>query len=169
MNQMSRIANRTAPAVQAGEPGAIIRRQGDELELVNLHWGLRPSAENGRPFTTVRAEGRVFPLHRCLVPASEFHLEHKKDRWRFTLADGDHFYFAGIWRPASRDWPESYAIHTTVANEEVLPFRERQMAVIRRVDRFAWLRHETAEADILQPLPPHSFRAEAEGAPRTLL
>jgi putative SOS response-associated peptidase YedK len=169
VNQMTRVANRTAPAPYAGEPGAVIRRQGSELEMVNLNWGLRPSDGAGRPFTTVRAERRTFPSHRCLLPASEFTLKHKKDRWRFTLADRDHFYFAGIWRPASRDWPESYAILTTEANEEVAPFRERQMAVILRRDRYAWLLHEVPEADLLRPPPAHTFRAEAEGAPRTLL
>jgi putative SOS response-associated peptidase YedK len=39
---------------------------------VELPWGLQPRERGGRPFTVVRAEGRTFPSHRCLVPASEF-------------------------------------------------------------------------------------------------
>lgn len=41
--------------------------------------GLQPRERGGRPFTVVRAEGRTFPTHRCLVPASEFrHRSHGK-------------------------------------------------------------------------------------------
>ncbi|MEA2913637.1 MAG: hypothetical protein QOJ15_5718 [Bradyrhizobium sp.] len=82
----------------------IIVRHGDEgVEMVELPWGLRPKEPGERPFTLVRAEGRTFPSHRCLVPASEFRLTHKGRRLKFSLADGDWFYFAGIWRPASHD------------------------------------------------------------------
>lgn len=168
MNQTIRVANRTAPAPQVGEPGAVIRRSGDGLEMVNLHWGLRPAEEGGRPYTTVRAEERVFPSHRCLLAASEFLVDEKRERWRFSLASGDHFYFAGLWRPAARGWPESYAIITTEANGDVAPLRKRQMAVILRPDRFAWLDHRVPEADLLRPLPDGTFRCEAEGAPRLL-
>jgi putative SOS response-associated peptidase YedK len=36
---------------------------------------------------------------------------------------------AGIWRPATADWPESYAILTIAANE-MLQYHHRQMAVM---------------------------------------
>jgi putative SOS response-associated peptidase YedK len=169
VNQMSRIANRTAPAERAGEPGAVIRRAADGIELVNLRWGLAPSEEGGRSFTTVRAEGRQFRSRRCLLPASEFYLHRGKGRWRFTLMDRDHFFFAGIWRPVSGDWPESYAVLTTEANDDVRPFDQRQMAVVLRKDRMAWLDHRVPEADLLRPLPPRSFRVEEEGAAPSLL
>jgi putative SOS response-associated peptidase YedK len=99
VNQTIRVANQTAQAPRVGEPGAVIRRDGDGLEMVNLHWGLRPAEEGGRPYATVRAEERVFPLHRCLLPASEFLVDEKRERWRFSLASGDHFYFAGVVAP----------------------------------------------------------------------
>ena len=83
--------------------------------MVELRWGLRPWEPGGRSATLVRAEGRTFPSHRCLVPASEFLLSHRGRRYRFSLADGNWFYFAGFWRPAAPDWPEAYAILTTEA------------------------------------------------------
>jgi len=56
----------------------IIVRYGEEgVEMVELPWGLRPKEPGERPFTLVRAEGRTFPIHRCLVPASEFQLTHR--------------------------------------------------------------------------------------------
>ena len=169
MNEMSAVANRTSPALRAGEPGAAIRRRRGEIELVDLQWGLRPKEEGDRPFTVVRAEGRAFASHRCLLPASEFHVRHDRELWRFTLADRGHFYFAGIWRPATRDWPESYAVLTTAANADVAPYRDRQMAVILRRDRMAWLDRSVPEDALLQPLPQGSFRGEADGVPAKLL
>jgi hypothetical protein len=78
--------------------------------------------------------------------------------YRFTLADGDWFYFVGIWRPATREWPESYAILTTAANEDVSPYHDRQMAVLRRDQRMAWLDVIRPEIELLRPLPAASFK-----------
>jgi putative SOS response-associated peptidase YedK len=74
----------------------IIRRDGGDVEMVDLPWGLQPREAEGRPFTVVRAEGRSFPSHRCLAPASEFrHRSHGK-HYSFSLASADWFYVAGI-------------------------------------------------------------------------
>ncbi|RWJ00044.1 SOS response-associated peptidase [Mesorhizobium sp.] len=141
-----------------GQRRVVIRRSGNDIEMVELPWGLRPEHPGGRPFTVIRAEGRTFPIHRCLVPASEFrHRSHGK-YYGFSLSDGDWFYFAGIWRPATRDWPESYAILTIEANADVAPFHDRQMAVLRRDQRMAWLDRTAREADVLRPLPPGSLK-----------
>ena len=96
--------------------------------MAELPWGLQPSEVGGGPFTVVRAEGRTFPSHRCLVPASEFRHRSRGKPYSFSLADGDWFYFAGVWCPATRDWPEAYAILTIEANDDVAPFHDRQMA-----------------------------------------
>lgn len=68
---------------------AIIRRNGGGVEMVELTWGLRPRDAGGRPFTLIRAEGRTFPSHRCLVPASEIHHVGRGGPYAYTLADGD--------------------------------------------------------------------------------
>ena len=149
-----------------GEPAPTIRRNGEDLELIELHWGLKPRRPEDRPAINIRSEGRRFPTHRCLVPASEFFfstgLGTRRARWKFTLADGDSFYFAGIWRPASEDWPESYAVLTIAANPDVAPYSDRQMAVIRRRDRMAWLDLTMPEKELLYPLPAGSFRVQRE-------
>ena len=129
---------------------AIIRRDGDGVEMVELPWGLQPRESGGRPFTVIRAEGRTFPSHRCLVPASEFRHRSGSRRYTFSLADGDWFYFAGIWRPASRDWPEAYAILTIDASVDIAPYHDRQMAVLERSQRLEWLDFSVPEAEVLQ-------------------
>lgn len=110
-----------------------------------------------RPFTVVRAKGRTFPTNRCLVPASELYHRKQGKHYGFSLANGDWFYFAGIWRRATRDWPESYAILTTEANDDVAPYHDRQMAVLRRDQRMAWRDLTRPEKDLLQPLPAGAF------------
>jgi putative SOS response-associated peptidase YedK len=83
----------------------------------------------------IRAEGRTFPSHRCLVPASEFRHRSQDKRYSFSLVNGDWFYFTGIWRPATREWPEAYAILT--------------------VD---WLDLTHPESELLRPLPAGSIK-----------
>lgn len=140
------------------ERRVIIRRDGGDVEMVELPWGLQPGEPGGRLFTVVRSEGRNFPSHRCLVPASEFrHRSHGK-HYSFALANGDWFYFAGIWRPATCNWPEAYAILTTVASDDVAPYHDRQMTVLRRDQRMAWLDLTCPEEELLRPLPPGSYR-----------
>ena len=127
-----------------GEFAPVIRRSGGELELVELVWGLKPRTPESRPLINIRSEGRVFPSHGASSPPTQFVFRDPSDRrvrWRFSLADGDGFYFAGTWRPATDDWPEAYAVLTTAANPDVAPIKARQMAVIPRSARMSWLNH----------------------------
>ena len=96
------------------------------------------------------------------MPASQF--RHKS--FSFSLANRDWFYFAGIWRPASEDWPEAYAILTIEANADIAPYHDRQMAVLTRDQRMAWLDGLIPEDKILRPQPAGTFRVKRyAGAP----
>ncbi|WP_184401921.1 SOS response-associated peptidase family protein [Rhizobium sp. BK650] len=132
----------------------IVRRHAGEVEMVELPWGLRARDGAPRAVNLVRSEGRRFPTHRCLVPASEFRYKN----FSFSLANGDWFYFAGIWRPAAEDWPEAYTILTIEANADIAPYRDRQMAVLTRDQRMDWLDGTVPEDEILRPLPAGTFR-----------
>jgi len=68
------------------------------------------------------------------------------------------FISAGIWRPATPNWPEAYAILTTTANDDVAPYHDRQMAVLLRDRRMAWLDLTTPEDELLQPLQAGAFK-----------
>lgn len=149
-----------------GQRRVVIRRNAGDVDMVELPWGLQPYERGGRPFTVIRAEGRSFPSHRCLVPASEFRHRSRGKHYGFSLADGDWFYFAGVWRPETGDWPESYAILTIAANADVEPFHDRQMAVLRRDQRMAWLDRTCREDELLQPLPPGTFKVRLWDEPR---
>jgi putative SOS response-associated peptidase YedK len=143
-----------------GQRRAIIRRNGDDVEMVEAGWGLRPGPSSDRP------EGRTFPTHHCLVLASNFRLPSRGRAYSFSLADGDWFYLAGTWRPATADWPESYAILTIAANEDVAAYHHRQMAVLTRAQRLNWLDAVVPEHELLRPMPVGSFRVRDEGRKR---
>ncbi|WP_297976662.1 SOS response-associated peptidase family protein [uncultured Amaricoccus sp.] len=145
-----------------GQRRVIVRRDGGGVEMVELPWGLRPLEAGGRSFTLVRAEGRAFPSHRCLVPASEVH-GGRGGPYTYALADGDWFYLAGIWRPAARGWPEAFAVLTVAANPDIAPLHDRQIAVIRRDARMVWLDLTQPETELLRPLPAGTFTVTTRG------
>lgn len=166
MNALAPTAYKTSPATHAGELGAVIRRdrQG-RVEFTNLRWGLRPPAQARRPLLYLRNEEPIVTGERCLLPASEFFAMHRGRRHRFSRLNGDFFYFAGIWRPAGNGWPEAYAILTIPAAPDLILYMARQMAVLSRRQRYAWLDPATPPAELLRPLPPGTFRVEADGEP----
>jgi putative SOS response-associated peptidase YedK len=142
----------------------VIRRGEDGIEMVELAWGLKPVEPGTRPFTLLRAEGKRFPSHRCLVPATEIQLRRQGQRYRCALADGDLFYFAGIWRPASPQWPEAYAILTVDAGADLAPYQDRQMIVLKRSQRMDWLDQAAPDDELLRPLPKRALKVERVGA-----
>ena len=142
------------------ERRVIIRRHDGDVEMVELPWGLRPLDGGPRAVNVVRSEGRTFPTHRCLVPASEFRHRSGGKNFSFSLANGDWFYFAGIWRAATDLWPEAYAILTIDANPDIAPYHDRQMAVLTRGQRMDWLDSLIPKEEILRPLPAGTFRVK---------
>ena len=166
MNALAPTAYKTSPASRVGEYGAVIRldRTG-EAELTNLRWGLIPRARGGRPLLYLRSEEPRLTGGRCLLPASEFFGVHRGWRYRVERVDGDFFYFAGIWRPAGNGWPQAYAILTIPAAPDLAPYMTRQMAVLPRAQRYAWLDLAMPMPEVLRPLPLGTFRVEAAGEP----
>ena len=145
----------------AGLRRPVVRLDADDgvPELVELPWGLEPFTPDQKPFRYIRSEGRTFPTHRCLVPASEFHLRSSGRTYRVALRSGDWFYFAGVWRPKTAMWPEAFAIITTEANPDVAPYQDRQGVVIVRGEHCRWLQQPDAD-ERLATLPGNSFDVE---------
>ncbi|MCY1167845.1 SOS response associated peptidase (SRAP) [compost metagenome] len=131
-----------------------------ELEMVHARWGSDPRFGAGTSFRFVRSEGKTFPSHRCLVPASEFHMTVGDKRYRVTLDGGNFFYLAAVWEPAMADWPESYKIVTVTANPEVSRFQERHGAIIHRRQVMQWLDRTVPETELLETPPARTFIIE---------
>ena len=150
-----------------GDRRAIIRRNPDdsgEIEMVEATWGSDPRFSAGSSYRFVRAEGRTFPTHRCLVPASEFHMKVGDRRYRVRLDGGNFFYLAAIWEPAMADWPLSYRVVTVPANPEVSHYQERHGAIIHRRQVMHWLDLGVPETDLLVTPPARTFVVTEIGA-----
>jgi putative SOS response-associated peptidase YedK len=146
-----------------GSRRAIIRRNPDdmqEIEMVEATWGSDPRFSDGASFRFVRSEGKTFPSHRCLVPASEFHLAIGTRHYRVTLDGGNFFYLAAVWEPAMGEWPLSYRVVTVAANPEVGRYQERHGAIIHRRQVMQWLDHTVPEIDLLETPPARTFMVE---------
>lgn len=146
----------------------IIRRNPDdpqEIEMIEAVWGSNPRFSDGVSFRFVRSEGKTFPSHRCLIPASEFRMAVGDKTYRVTLDGGNFFYLAGIWEPALGDWPVCYRIVTVAANPEVARYQERHGAIIHRRQVMQWLDHAVSEADLLETPPARTFIIEELGRP----
>ncbi|KEQ54775.1 SOS response-associated peptidase family protein [Sphingobium chlorophenolicum] len=132
-------------------------------ELIELAWGLAPANPGEPPFRFVRSEDRAFPSHRCLVPATEFHVRAGRRRYRFFREDGNWFYLAGIWRPRKGEHPDAFAVLTVPANLEVARYQTRQGAMITRNRTMQWLDLTHPESDLLVTPPARTFLVEEIG------
>lgn len=147
----------------------IVRYKPDEPgrpQLIKARWGSNPRFSDGVEFRFVRSEGKTFPSHRCLIPASEFQMRVGEKRYRVKLDDGNFFYLAGIWEPAIGDWPLSFRIITVPANPEVSQYQERHGAIILRRQVRDWLDAAVSEIDLLITPPARIFEIEEIGGKR---
>lgn len=128
--------------------------------MIEAVWGSNPRFSDGVSFRFVRSEGKTFPSHRCLIPASEFRMTVGDKTYRVTLDGGNFFYLAGIWEPALGDWPVCYRIVTVAANPEVARYQERHGAIIHRRQVMQWLDHAVSEPDLLETPPARTFIIE---------
>ncbi|MFZ5694483.1 MAG: SOS response-associated peptidase family protein [Pseudomonadota bacterium] len=146
-----------------GSRRAIIRRNPEdvqEVEMVEATWGSNPRFSDGIAYRFVRSEGQTFPSHRCLIPASEFHMTVGDRRYRVTLDGGNFFYLTGVWEPPLGDWPLSYRIVTVAANPEVSRFQDRHGAIIHRRQVMQWLDLTVPVGDLLETPPARTFVIE---------
>lgn len=154
-----------------GSRRAIIRRNPDdasEIEMVEATWGSDPRFSGGVTYRFARSEGQTFPSHRCLIPASEFHMTVGDKRYRVALDGGNHFYLAGIWEPAMAGWPLCYRVITVDANPEVARYQERHGAIIQRRQVMQWPDSQVPEIDLLETPPARTFSIEEIDAPRAV-
>ena len=142
----------------------VIRAVADGVDFAQLRWGFPPGKPKGPPVINMRSEGRRFRNGRCLVPASHFFeftgKKSPKSKWKFTKAGEAWFCFAGLWRPAAGDAPESFTLLTCEPGPDVAPIHDRQVIVLERPDWQAWLDQSRPESDLLRPLPEGALAVE---------
>jgi putative SOS response-associated peptidase YedK len=131
------------------DTGPVIRETDDGSEFVQLRWGFPPARPKGPPVINFRSESRKFPKGRCLVPASHFYeftgTKSPKTKWQFTKTGEPWFCFAGLWRPVTEGQGAAFTLLTTEPGPDVAPIHDRQMVILPRDDRSAWLDHTRPE------------------------
>lgn len=159
LGQLARFA---AGAERPTDQAPVVRSGPTGFELVTMRWGFR--GDDGEPVINIRSEERRFAKNRCLVPATELDLftgeTSPKTRWRVRLKDEEWFCFAGIWREAKGNWPESFAVLTIPAAPDLEHLTDRQSAVIRPEDAKAWLTLSRPQEMLLKPLAKGSYVVE---------
>ncbi len=108
----------------------------------------------------------AFRRRRCLVPATGFYEwtgeKGRKTKWRFTLKGADVFCIAGLWdRAETADGVvESFTMLTSAPGEDMRPYHDRQVVVLRPETYRTWLTLGADVAQLLSPLPGGSFHVE---------
>jgi putative SOS response-associated peptidase YedK len=146
-----------ADDIRVNEAGPVMRVAGNGVELVPMTFGFPPSRPRGAPVFNFKSEGRRFDKsNRCLIPASSFFeftgKRYPKAKHRFVLKNAPFMAIAGLWRE-TENGPPAFTMLTTAPGEDVAPYHNRQIAVLRPEDWAAWLYLTKPEAELLRPPP----------------
>lgn len=157
------------PNVRISDLAAVVRADGEgRAKLHEMRWSFPPMRPGAGPVFNFRSEGRTFRAEqRCLIPASAFFeftapadpKQKRKDRWRFTRADGDWLAIAGIWKPSQGNQPPVFTLLTCEPGPDVAQLHNRQVVVLETGDWKGWLLGAAAEAQVLKPTPAGTFVA----------
>src|SRR5208282_5526630 len=159
----------------------VVRSASDARELVTIRWGIVPhwarDLSIGSKMINARSETvaekpsfrESFKKRRCLVVADGYYewqkVDGKKLPWRYTLADGSPFAFAGLWArwdKASDGVPvETCTIITTEANQLARHIHDRMPVILAPDDYAAWLGENSVRevSELLKPYPAEDMRA----------
>jgi len=153
-----------ADHVRIGDAGRVMRAAGNGIELAPMRFGFPPPRPRASPIFNFRSEGRRFDKsNRCLIPASAFFeftgKKYPKAMHRFSLVGAPFLAIAGLWREG-QDGQPAFTMLTTEPGPDVAPYHDRQVAVLRPEEWAAWIYLTKPEAELLQPLPAASLKAE---------
>jgi putative SOS response-associated peptidase YedK len=154
-----------ADHIRIGDVGPAMRANGNAIELVPMQFGFPPPRPRAAPVFNFRSEGRRFDKSkRCLIPASAFFeftgKKYPKAMHRFTLTSAPFLAIAGLWRDGQGDQPPSFTMLTTEPGQDLVPYHDRQVAVLRPEAWADWIYLTRPEAELLQPLPAGSLDVE---------
>lgn len=142
-----------------GQTGRVIIWQDGDARQVDLQWGIRPFEPGGRSYTLLRSEGRSI-LNPCLIVAHEFvgNSNAGKSYRASLITDQTFFCLAGMWQPATANWPAAFVALTVEAYPDLAPYKDRHIGVIRDEEWYDWLQQARPAEELLRPFPAGNFR-----------
>jgi putative SOS response-associated peptidase YedK len=157
--------------VRIAERGPIVRFNRDRgtAELVERRWSW--PAPGGKPVFNMRSDGREFSRDRCLVMADGFYeftspadaKQKRKDCWFFRPSSGEPFAIAGLVR-ASPEIGEAYTLLTVPPGPDILPYHNRQIALLRVPEWRGWLDGSVSSKELLRPADEGALSVSAAAA-----
>jgi len=166
---------------------ATARLESDGWVVEKMRWGLVPYWRNGKPLkdtekgkgdgfklTTFNARSETcagtstfreaFAKRRCIVPASAWFEwtgdKGSKVKHRFTRADGDLLWFAGVWdhviTPDAGEFG-SFTIITGPSNGWLGDYHSRAPVILDREDWGTWLDPSADARDLFAAVRPERF------------
>ncbi|MBS4004216.1 MAG: SOS response-associated peptidase family protein [Afipia sp.] len=147
--------------IKINDRGPVMRAAGNHVELASMNFSFPPSGRGG-PVFNFRSEGRRFDnSNRCIIPSSAFFefvgKKYPKAKYRFALKGSPITAIAGLWREGQGNHPPSFTMLTTSPGEDIAPYHNRQVVILKPEDWSAWLHLSKPEAELLQPLPAGSL------------
>ena len=155
--------SQTSPVVRSPEAG--------RLELIPMRWGLVPgwAKKPASDYRMINAKAETlaerpafrtaYRRRRCLIPASGFYewkkLADHKQPYYIAMADGELFFFAGLWehwRGPENETLDSFTIITTEPNDELASIHARMPAIMEEQNYDAWLDPGHQDTGSLQAL-----------------
>ncbi len=153
--------------IRISDMGPVMRAtpNDNEIELTQMSFGLPSDHPKRGPIFNYRSDGRSFAKsRRGLVVASGFFeftgAKYPKNKHRFTLSGAPFMAIAGIWREAQGNHAASFAMLTTEPGQDIKPYHDRQVVVLRPEDWGAWIWLTKPEGELLRPLEAGSLAVE---------
>jgi putative SOS response-associated peptidase YedK len=140
--------------IRVSQTAPIVCGSSDGVLLSVTPWAWK--TPRGKPVFNFRSEGRSFSKStRCLIPADGFYEftapedpgQTRKAKHLFTLEGEPWFWIAGLVKEGA------FTMLTTAPGEDIAPYHDRQIVVLRRDEGLAWLDLSRPEAELLRPLP----------------
>jgi putative SOS response-associated peptidase YedK len=151
--------------VRLTERAPIVRlNQAGQAELVERRWSW--PGPGGKPVFNMRSDGREFGRDRCLVLADGFYeftaaadpKQKKKECWLFEPAED--VAIAGLVR-ANPDVGEAFTLLTVPPGEDIQPYHQRGVALLKPPQWKAWLDGSARCLDVLRPSEAGSLTVSA--------
>lgn len=145
------------PEIKMTEIAPIVRHVGDKAVVSMTQWAWR--GPTGKPVFNFVSEGRDFSnSDRVLIPTDGFYEfteklpgQKRMTRWKFTMKDSPLFWIAGIVQKGC------FTMLTTSPGEDIKPYHDRQVVVLRAEQGRDWLDLSRPQAELLVPAPAGSL------------
>ena len=154
-----------ADDIKIGDLGPVVRASGNSVVLAQMTFGFPPpKPKRPRTFNFISEKRDFSDSKRCGIPTSAFFeftgIKYPKAKHRFALNDEPFLFVAGLWREGSAGEGDSFTMLTTAPGDDIAPYHDRQIVVLKPADLPHWLFLTKPQTELLRPLAAGSLHHE---------